>query len=44
MIGGIPDEKTGQVKYGFEIPGMLSFMISGHTNTEVKGARSVPAS
>ncbi len=37
LIGGIPDEKTGQVKYGFEIPGMLSFMISGHTSTEVKG-------
>jgi len=37
LIGGIPNEKTGQVKYGIEIPGMLSFMISGHTNTEVKG-------
>ena len=37
LIGGIPDENTGQVKYGFELPGMLSFMISGHTNTEVKG-------
>ncbi len=42
LIGGIPDEKTGQVKYGFEIPGMLSFMISGHTNTEVKGLDQFP--
>jgi cytochrome bd ubiquinol oxidase subunit I len=37
LIGGIPDEKTQQIKYGIELPGMLSFMISGHTNTEVKG-------
>jgi cytochrome d ubiquinol oxidase subunit I len=42
LIGGIPDEKTGQVKYGIEIPGMLSFMISGHTNTEVKGLDQFP--
>jgi cytochrome d ubiquinol oxidase subunit I len=42
LIGGIPDEKTGQVKYGFEIPGMLSFMISGHTSTEVKGLDQFP--
>jgi cytochrome bd ubiquinol oxidase subunit I len=42
LIGGIPDEKTGQIKYGFEIPGMLSFMISGHTNTEVKGLDQFP--
>ncbi len=42
LIGGIPDEKTGQVKYGLEIPGMLSFMISGHTNTEVKGLDQFP--
>ena len=37
LIGGIPDENSGRVKYGIEVPGMLSFMISGHTNTEVKG-------
>jgi cytochrome d ubiquinol oxidase subunit I len=37
LIGGIPDTKTEKVKYGFGIPGMLSFMIGGNTNTEVKG-------
>jgi len=42
LIGGIPDEKTGQVKYGFELPGMLSFMISGETSTEVKGLDQFP--
>jgi cytochrome bd ubiquinol oxidase subunit I len=42
LIGGIPDEKTGQIKYGFELPGMLSFMISGNTNTEVKGLDQFP--
>jgi cytochrome d ubiquinol oxidase subunit I len=42
LIGGIPNEKTQQVKYGFELPGMLSFMIGGHTNTEVKGLDQFP--
>ena len=42
LIGGIPDEKNKTVKYGFEIPGMLSFMISGNTNTEVKGLDNIP--
>ena len=42
LIGGIPDEKTRTVKYGLEIPGLLSFMISGNTNTEIKGLDSFP--
>lgn len=42
LIGGIPDEKTGRVKYGIEIPGMLSFMIGGHTHTMVKGLDAFP--
>ncbi|HEY4936639.1 MAG TPA: cytochrome ubiquinol oxidase subunit I [Puia sp.] len=42
LIGGIPDAKTGQVKYGLEIPGMLSFIIGGNTNTEVKGLDQFP--
>jgi cytochrome d ubiquinol oxidase subunit I len=42
LIGGIPDEKTGQVKYGLGIPGMLSFMIGGNTDTEVKGLDQYP--
>jgi cytochrome d ubiquinol oxidase subunit I len=42
LIGGIPDAKTETVKYGFEIPGMLSFMIGANTNTEVKGLDQFP--
>jgi cytochrome bd ubiquinol oxidase subunit I len=42
LIGGIPNEKTGHVKYGLEVPGMLSFMISGRTGTEVKGLDHFP--
>ena len=37
LIGGIPDPKTQEVKYGMEIPGLLSFMMGGNTNTEIKG-------
>jgi cytochrome d ubiquinol oxidase subunit I len=37
LIGGIPDPKTQEVKYGMEIPGLLSFMVGGNTNTEIKG-------
>ncbi len=42
LIGGIPDEKNKTVQYGIEIPGMLSFMISGNTSTEVKGLDQIP--
>lgn len=42
LMGGIPDEKTKTVKYGLEIPGMLSFMISGNSNAEVKGLDKFP--
>jgi cytochrome bd ubiquinol oxidase subunit I len=37
VIGGIPDPKTQKVNYGMEIPGLLSFMVGGNTNTEIKG-------
>ena len=37
VIGGIPNPKTQEVKYGMEIPGLLSFMVGGNTNTEIKG-------
>ena len=37
VIGGIPDPKTKEVKYGMEIPGLLSFMVGGNTNTVIKG-------
>jgi len=37
VIGGIPDPRSQEVKYGMEIPGLLSFMVGGNTNTEIKG-------
>jgi cytochrome bd ubiquinol oxidase subunit I len=43
LIGGIPDPKTQEVKYGMEIPGLLSFMVGGNTNTEIKGLDQYPA-
>jgi len=42
LIGGIPDPKTQTVSYGFEVPGMLSFMIGHNTNTAVKGLDQFP--
>jgi cytochrome d ubiquinol oxidase subunit I len=42
LIGGIPDTQTETVKYGYEIPGMLSFMIGGNTATVVKGLDQFP--
>jgi cytochrome bd ubiquinol oxidase subunit I len=42
LIGGIPDAKNEQVKYGLGLPGMLSFMIGGTTDTEVKGLDQFP--
>jgi cytochrome bd ubiquinol oxidase subunit I len=42
LIGGIPDAKNEQVKYGLALPGMLSFMIGGTTATEVKGLDQFP--
>jgi cytochrome d ubiquinol oxidase subunit I len=42
LIGGIPDEKNKTVRYGFEIPGMLSYMISGNAGAEVKGLDQIP--
>ncbi len=37
IIFGIPVEETRTVKNAVRIPGALSFMISGDSNTEVKG-------
>jgi cytochrome bd ubiquinol oxidase subunit I len=42
LIGGIPNAKNEQVKYGLALPGMLSFMIGGTTATEVKGLDQFP--
>ena len=41
LIGGIPDEKHQTVKYGLEIPGLLSFMTNGDFQSEVKGLDSI---
>lgn len=42
VIGGIPDTKTKEVKYGIKIPGLLSFLAHGDFNAEVKGLDQVP--
>jgi cytochrome d ubiquinol oxidase subunit I len=42
MVGGIPDEETGTVKYGIEIPGVLSYLAHGDFNAEVKGLNDFP--
>jgi cytochrome d ubiquinol oxidase subunit I len=42
VIGGIPNEETGEVKYGLEIPGVLSFLAFGDVNAEVKGLNDFP--
>jgi cytochrome bd ubiquinol oxidase subunit I len=44
LIGGIPDPVNKTVHYGFEIPGMLSFMLGGNTSTKVKGLDQFPES
>jgi cytochrome d ubiquinol oxidase subunit I len=42
IIGGIPDVKNQSVNYALEIPGMLSFMVSGSTNSVVTGLDKIP--
>lgn len=41
-IGGIVDEETGQVKYGFEIPGALSFLATNRFDGVVRGLNEFP--
>ncbi|MBK0378717.1 cytochrome ubiquinol oxidase subunit I [Mucilaginibacter segetis] len=41
IIGGIPDEKNKKVDYAVKLPGMLSLMINGDTNSEVKGLDAI---
>lgn len=43
VIGGIPDEKNQTVNYALKVPGLLSFMVHGDFQTEVKGLDSIPA-
>jgi cytochrome bd ubiquinol oxidase subunit I len=42
LIGGIPNPETQTFSYGFEIPGMLSYLIGHSENTEVKGLDQFP--
>ena len=42
IIGGIPDEKTQQVKYAIKLPGMLSFLAHGDLKKPVTGLNDIP--
>jgi cytochrome d ubiquinol oxidase subunit I len=42
VLGGIPDADAGTVRYGLEIPGVLSFLAHGDVNAEVKGLNDFP--
>jgi len=42
LIGGIPDVKHQKVNYGIEIPGMLSWLVSGKFDTKVTGLDQIP--
>jgi len=42
VIGGIPDPVVKEVKYGLEIPGLLSFMVHNDFHTPVTGLDQIP--
>lgn len=42
IIGGIPNDKTQEVKYAIHLPGMLSFLAHGNFNAEVIGLDKFP--
>src|SRR5690606_23689136 len=42
VIGGIPDEEARTVRYGLEIPGLLSFLAHGDVNAPVTGLNDFP--
>jgi cytochrome d ubiquinol oxidase subunit I len=42
IIGGWPDPETGKVRYGIEIPKMLSFLAHRDTDAEVVGLDAFP--
>jgi cytochrome d ubiquinol oxidase subunit I len=44
LVGGWPDEATKTVKYGFYLPGMLSFLAHGDFTATVTGLDAFPAS
>lgn len=41
-LGGIPDENTGMVHYGVEIPYLLSLLLHGDPNATVQGLDAFP--
>lgn len=42
LIGGIPDTKNKDVRYGLHIPGLLSFLVHGNFHEEVTGLDRIP--
>ena len=44
LVGGIPDERTRTVRWGFEIPRALSLLAFHDPNAEVKGLEEFPES
>jgi cytochrome bd ubiquinol oxidase subunit I len=42
-IIGLPDAEEKRVKYGIKIPGLLSFLVTGKFDGEVKGLNDIPA-
>lgn len=43
VIGGIPDTAMQKVKYGIEIPGLLSFLVHDNFSKPVNGLDKIPA-
>ncbi|MBS1992600.1 MAG: cytochrome ubiquinol oxidase subunit I [Cyanobacteria bacterium SZAS LIN-3] len=41
-IIGIPDEKSGEIKYGIKVPGLLSYLATGSADGIVVGLDSIP--
>jgi cytochrome d ubiquinol oxidase subunit I len=42
ILGGIPDMEEKRVRYGLELPHMLSFLAYGNFDAEVKGLEEFP--
>lgn len=42
IVGGIPDEETGTVRYAIRLPKLLSFLAFGDFDAEVKGLEEFP--
>ena len=42
VIGGVPDTATKTIKYGIEIPGLLSFLVHDNFKEPVNGLDSIP--